>query len=145
MEVYKNILVPYDFREMAEVALSQSYNLARLTGLDITLLHIYEESSPIAKMFADEKKDDILKKIEEQLQEVARKAKEETGIVVHTMVAKGRVHSKIVEVGEMIQAKYIVMSLSSTWEPETEKRMVGANLSRVISVRDLSRIRSGIG
>jgi nucleotide-binding universal stress UspA family protein len=132
MEVYKNILVPYDFREMAEIALGQSYNLARLTGLDITLLHVHEESNAVTKTFIEDKKDDILKKIEEQLQIIATKAQAESGITIHTMVARGRIHSKIVEVAEMIQAKFIVMSLSSTHEEDPDKRMVGANLSRVI-------------
>jgi nucleotide-binding universal stress UspA family protein len=133
MEIYKNILVPYDFREMSEITLSQSYNLARLTGLDITLLHVYEDSKAINKIFGDEKKEEeVIRKIEAELQEIAEKAKTESGIYIHIMVAKGRVHSKIVEVADMIQAKYIVMSLSSTYESDPEKRMVGANLSRVI-------------
>jgi nucleotide-binding universal stress UspA family protein len=132
MEVYKNILVPYDFREMAEITLGQTYNLAKLTGLDITLLHVYEEANPVTRMFIDDKSDDIIRKIEEQLNMVASRAKAESGIEVHTMIARGRVHSKIVEVAEMIQAKYIVMSLSSHFEPDPEKKMVGANLSRVI-------------
>lgn len=132
MEVFKNILVPYDFREMSEITLGQTYNLARLAELDITLLHVYEEANPVTKMFIDDKGDDIIRKIEEQLQAVAARAKAESGIEVHTMVARGRVHSKIVEVAEMIQAKYIVMSLSSNFEPDPEKKMVGANLSRVI-------------
>lgn len=132
MEIFKNILVPYDFREMSEVTLGQTFNLARLTGLDITLLHVYEESNPVTRMFAEDNSDEIIKKIEAQLTLVAEKAKAESGIEIHTMVARGRVHAKIVEVGEMIQAKYIVMSLSSTFEPDPEKKMVGANLSRVI-------------
>lgn len=132
MEVFKNILVPYDFREMSEVSLTQSYNLARLTGLDITLLHVYEDSGAIKKLFADQKHEDIVKEFEMQLQEVAERAKKESGIMIHTLVARGRVHSKIVEVAEMIQAKYIVMGLSSMYEPEVNNRMVGANLSRVI-------------
>jgi nucleotide-binding universal stress UspA family protein len=132
MEVFKNILVPYDFREMSEITLGQTYNLARLTELDITLLHVYEEANPVTRMFIDDKSDDIIKKIEGKLQEVAVRAKAESGIEIHTMVARGRVHAKIVEVAEMIQAKYIVMSLSSNFEPEPDKKMVGANLSRVI-------------
>lgn len=132
MEIYKNILVPYDFREMAEIALGQSFNLARLAELDITLLHIYEEANPVTKMFAEDKSDDIIRNIEVQLQAVAAKAKAESGIEIHTMVARGRVHTKITEVAEMIQAKYIVMALSSNFEPDPAKKMVGANLSRVI-------------
>lgn len=132
MEIYKNILVPYDFREMSEVTLGQTFNLARLAGLDITLLHVHEEMNPVTRMFIEDKSDDIIKSIEQKLTEVADKATKESGIKVHTMVARGRVHAKIVEVAEMIQAKYIVMSLSSNYEPDPEKKMVGANLSRVI-------------
>jgi nucleotide-binding universal stress UspA family protein len=134
MEVFKNILIPYDFREMAEVSLSQSYNLARLAGLDITLLHVYEEGNKFAKLFYDtkDKEDYFLKEIEQQLQEVASKAQKESGITIHTIMDKGRIHSKIVEISEMIQAKYIVMALSSLFESDPDKKMVGANVSRVI-------------
>ncbi len=132
MEIFKNILVPYDFREMADIALGQTFNLARLTGLDITLLHVHEDANPVTRMFIDDKSEDIIKNIEIKLNEVAEKASKESGIEIHTMVARGRVHAKIVEVAEMIQAKYIVMSLSSNFEPDPEKKMVGANLSRVI-------------
>jgi nucleotide-binding universal stress UspA family protein len=132
MEIYKNILVPYDFREMAEVSLTQSYNLARLTGLDITLLHVYEESNAITKLFVEDKSENIISKIEDQLRIVAEKAQKESGITFHIMVAKGRIHSKIVEVADMIQAKYIVMSLTALFEPDQDKKMVGANVSRVI-------------
>jgi nucleotide-binding universal stress UspA family protein len=132
MEIFKNILVPYDFREMADIALKQSYNLAKLTGLDITLLHVYEDSSALTKLFTEDKSDEYTRKMEEEITLLAEKAQKESGITIHTMIAKGRIHSKIVEVADMIQAKYIVMSRTSLYESDPEKKMVGANVSRVI-------------
>jgi nucleotide-binding universal stress UspA family protein len=37
------ILVPIDFSAQSIVALEQSYNLARLTKAEITLIHVIEE------------------------------------------------------------------------------------------------------
>ncbi len=44
MTNYNNhILVPIDFSEQSLIALEQSYNLARLTMADITLLYVMDE------------------------------------------------------------------------------------------------------
>jgi nucleotide-binding universal stress UspA family protein len=133
MESFKNILIPFDFREQSVIALSQSYNIARLSNLDITLLYVHEDSGIFSKLFSSDQGDEMVNKIEIELTDFAEKTAKETGLTIRTMVAKGRVHHKIVEVAEMIGAKFIVMGTSSgAHAKESDKKSVGANTSRVI-------------
>lgn len=130
MENCRNILVPYDFNEQAEIALTQSYNLARLLKLNIMLLYVHEEGRMISKLFSSDQSDEIVKKIDTELAEYASKKAKETGLTINHMVARGKVYTKIVEVAEMIQAQYIIMGKESsinTLEPN-----VGANTSKII-------------
>ena len=130
METFKNILIPFDFREQSEIALSQSYNLARLTGLNITLLYVHEDGGFLNKFFSTDQSDDLVKKMEVELDNFVKEKSKETCLDINFMVARGKIHSKIVEVAEMIQAKFIVMGTASSTNPEAN--VIGANTSRVI-------------
>lgn len=130
MNNYKNILVPYDFREQADIALSQSYNLARLLGLDITLLYVYEESGLFSKLFSNDQNDEMIKKIENELTVQAAAKSAESGLSISSMIAKGKIYSKITEVAELIKAKFIILGTASSSDPG--KNIIGANTSRVI-------------
>lgn len=135
MEKYKSILVPFNFEESSNIALEQSYNLARLSGLSITLLYVLEERGNLmTKLFGGEdRSEEMLRKIEEQLDEFAAEAAQKSGLKIMPMVVKGRVYSKIVEMSEIFQSKFIVMSATSKLEyGEDSKRIVGPNTSRVI-------------
>ncbi|HNW68955.1 MAG TPA: universal stress protein [Bacteroidales bacterium] len=129
MENFRNILVPYDFNEQAEIALGQSYNLARLLKLDITLLYVYEEGRMLNKLFSADQSDELIAKMEAELSALAAEKSKETGLNINYMVARGKVYAKIVEVADMIQA-FIIMGKESNIN--TEEPGVGANTSRVI-------------
>lgn len=130
METFKNILVPFDFREQAEIALSQSYNIARLTNLSITLLYVHEDGGFLSKFFSDDQSAELIKKMEVELDSFTKEKCKETGLDITYMVARGKVHSKIVEVADMIQAKFIIMGTASATGPKDNA--IGANTSRVI-------------
>lgn len=130
MENYRNILVPYDFNEQAEIALSQSYNLARMLKLDIMLLYVHEETKMLGKLFSADQSDDMVKKIEAELAAFAEQKSKETGLTINHMVARGKVYAKITEVAEMVQAQFIILGKESSIN--TIEPTVGANTSRVI-------------
>jgi nucleotide-binding universal stress UspA family protein len=135
MEKYKSILVPFNFEESSTIALTQSYNLARLSGLGITLLYVFEERGNLmTKLFGGEdRSEDMMKRIEEQLEEFAVNASKESGLKILPMVVKGKVYVKIVEMAEIFQSKFIVMSATSNLDYEgSSKRIVGPNTSRVV-------------
>ncbi|MCF8295931.1 MAG: universal stress protein [Saprospiraceae bacterium] len=133
-----NILVPIDFSGKSISALEQSFILAKLIDLEITLLHVIQDSgfNFFTSLFSEDQntkyKEEYEKKQKEKLQEIADEKSKKSGIVIHTMIAKGRTYSKILEIADTIDAKYIVMANSST-EVNHEKMILGTNSSRVVS------------
>jgi len=131
--INNSILIPVDFREQSMAAISQAYNLARLNEHDITLLYVHEDTGFWAGLFSASQQDEFIEKAKENLEKLADKVREESGIRVHTRVAKGRVYSEILEVAEEIDAAFIMMGVASVFtEGDKSKRIVGANASRVI-------------
>ncbi len=110
--------------------MTQSYNLARLTNLSITLLYVHEDGGFLNKFFSDDQSAELIKKMETELDSFTKEKCKETGLDINFMVAKGKVHTKIVEVADMIQAKFIVMGTASSTGPK--ENAIGANTSRVI-------------
>ncbi len=133
-EHYNNILVPVDFEDLSLVALEQSYNMARLLKLEITLLYVIEDSGLSGLFFPKDKNEDVVRKVKEKLEELARKSSIRSGVKVKTMVVRGKVHAQIREIAEQISAKFIVMGTKGSVEDENGKviRSLGANTSRVI-------------
>ena len=123
------ILVPTDFSEQCNIALEQSYNLAREYNAEITLLYVIEDSGMLAKLFSKEQHDDLRKNIQEQLDKLAANAENESKITVNTLIAKGVVYEKISEVAELIGATMIIMGTNGG--EGLKKRFIGSNALRV--------------
>lgn len=132
-----NILVPIDFSDKSNSALEQSFILAKLIDLEITLLHVIQDSGLnfFSSLFSEDQnkkhKEEYEAKQRIKLQQIADEKSKKSGIIIHTMLAKGRTYSKILEIAETIDAKYIVMANSST-EVNHEKMILGTNSSRVV-------------
>lgn len=128
----KNIVVPIDFSEQSLIALSQSYNLAKLTGAEITILHVIEQMGPVARYFSKEVDGDHIRKtIEKKMHQLAEETEKKTGIKVNSLVAaKGTAYDKINEVAEMLDAEFIIMGTHGA--ENLKKRFIGSNASRVI-------------
>ena len=127
--VKSKIVVPIDFSEQSMIALGQSYNLAREYGAEILLLHVMEEGIlpkvVTAKHLADMKKD-IQKSLDKLAEETSKKSK----ITVDTMIAKGKVYEKIIEVADMVGALMIIMGCNS--RKKLRARFIGSNALRVV-------------
>lgn len=93
-----SILVPIDSTEQTIIALSQSYNLARLTNSKIVLLTIEEGNA------ADAQK---------RLDELAKEASSKSGQPVETMVRKGNVYEEINKVADVLNPLFVMIGLSS--------------------------------
>ncbi|MHC1706114.1 MAG: universal stress protein [Bacteroidales bacterium] len=132
-DINNNILIPIDFNEVSIIALQQSYNLARLLNHSLVLLYVHEEPGLLKSFFSDDDFEKRKKKIEESLEKIADKARQETGLQISTMVREGKIYSEIQKVAEILQTKFIVMGTNSVIENEEDRRKVlGANTSRVI-------------
>lgn len=123
------IIVATDFSEQSEIALSQSYNFARLTHSELILVHVIEEVNPVTRMFTTVAVEDIKQKVKDKLEELAKDVKESTGLVTEVRVRQGRPSKKIVELAVEEDARLIVMGVNSK---QGKTRFIGSNTSRVV-------------
>jgi nucleotide-binding universal stress UspA family protein len=126
------ILVPIDFSEQSLIALEQSFNLAREYNAEITLLNVIEESGMLARFFSKDQQEDMKKKIQEQLDELAIEQEKKSKIKINTLIAKGAVYEKINEVAEIINATMVIMGTHGGEGDGIKKRFIGSNALRVV-------------
>lgn len=125
------ILIPIDFSDQAIIALDQSYNLARFYNAELTLLYVIDEGSTMHRIFAKPLEEENMKKeINAKLEEVGANVTKKHGIKVNTLIAKGHIYDKILEVADMIHAKMIIMGTHGS--VGLKKRFIGSNALRVV-------------
>ena len=128
-----HILVPIDFSEQSLISLGQSYNIARLSRADITLIHVIEEDRiPILGSIIHRKKeyDEIMENaIADKLQELAKETASKTELSVNILIRKGKVYEQIVDAATALNSKFIVMGTNGS---VGIKRFIGSNALRVI-------------
>lgn len=125
------ILIPIDFSDQALIALDQSYNLARFYSAELTLLYVIDEGSAMHRIFQKPVDEDALKKqIEDKLTELGTAISEKHAVKVNSLIAKGHIYDKILEVADMINAKMIIMGTNGT--VGLKKRFIGSNALRVV-------------
>lgn len=128
----KTILIPIDFNTKSLIALEQTYNLGRLFNLELILLYVYEELSVLSKIFSGNQHDDIAESIKKQLDALAEETRKKSGLEITTMLARGKINAKILEVAEMVRAKFIVMGTNGQNDDDGIKKTIGANTHRVV-------------
>lgn len=131
----RHIIVPIDFSEQSTIALSQTYNLARMSSADITLLHVIDEAlfSSVLHLFSSkEDQEELLRLgIQTKLNGMANDAKAKSGLEFNTRIEKGKIYDVVAEVAKEINASFIVMGTSG--ETTLKKKFIGSNAIRVIS------------
>lgn len=124
------IVVPMDFSEQALIALGQSYNLAREYNAEILLVHVMEEGGILPKIVTAKHLADMKKDIQKRLDKIADDATKKSKIAIDTMIAKGKVYDKIIEVADMVDALMIIMGCNS--RKKLRARFIGSNALRVV-------------
>jgi len=124
------ILVPIGFSEQSMIALGQAFNLAKIKNSDIVLLSVIENQSMIQSLFLDDKSDELKVKVKEKLEGIALEYGEKYSVNVDTMVAKGKVYDKIIEVSGIISADLIVMGTNGA--DGGKKKFIGSNAEKVV-------------
>ena len=137
MPNYNNhILVPMDFSEQALIALDQSYNLARLTKADITLLYVMdEEQKNLFSIFGKEKKRKAEEKkyqkgIKAKLEALAKDTIAKVGVHVYTRIKTGKVYEEILDVAKDLNAAFVIMGTNG--QVGLRKKFIGSNALRVV-------------
>jgi nucleotide-binding universal stress UspA family protein len=125
------ILIPMDFSDQALIALDQSYNLAQFYSAEITLLYVIEEGGALSRIFSKSFDEAAMKKeVEEKLDELAKETEKKKKIKVNTIVTRGAVYEKILEIADMVNCKMIMMGCNGT--VGMRKRFIGSNALRVV-------------
>jgi len=119
-----------DFSEQALIALGQSYNFAREYNAEILLVHVMEEGGILPKIVTAKHLADMKKDIQKRLDKIAEDTSKKSKTVVDTMIAKGKVYEKIIEVAEMVGALMIIMGTNS--RKKLRARFIGSNALRVV-------------
>ena len=126
----RKIVVPVDFSEQSLIALGQSYNLARGYNAEILLLHVIEDGGVLPKIVTAKHLNDMKKDIQKRLDKLADDTTKKSKVAVDTMIAKGKVYEKIIEVADMVGALMIIMGSSS--RKKLRVRFIGSNALRVV-------------
>lgn len=133
--IYNTILVPIDFKERSLAALDESFNLAKMTGLDITLFHAIRDNQSLFSAFGGERsksmKKDYEDQMRDQLQQIAADASNKTGIQVNAVVSRGKPHDKILKSAHLMHSKFIVQGFNGE-ESKDDETQIGTNALRVI-------------
>ena len=129
--VTSRILIPIGFSDQSMIALGQGFNLAKIKKSEIILLSVIENQKKIESLFLDDKTHELQQKVNDKLVEVGKQYAAQYDIHVETMVAKGRVYEKIIEVAEMVNADLIVMGTNGT-PKGVLKKVIGTNAERVV-------------
>ena len=109
----KIILVPINFSEQSIIAIEQSYNLAKFTDSELTLLYVDNGTIPDAK---------------DKLEKISREASAKSGVKINTTVAKGNVYKEIIKVAKILNPTMVIMGFNSS----PKIRNIGTNSFRVL-------------
>ena len=99
IQTSRMLLVPWDFSLMAEFALEHALRIAKTLDKEITLLHVVEKNS------TDEKKQEVLAKLDEKAAEVNKLH----GIQPYTLVLEGHIFSAISDYAGETEANMVIM------------------------------------
>jgi len=107
MCAYQNhIIIPVDFSEQSMIALNQTFNLARLTKSDITLLHVIDDDvfSSMMNVFSNnDLKEEVYREgLQSKLNKIANDTMAKTGLEVKTRIEKGKIYDGVNEVAKTL-------------------------------------------
>jgi nucleotide-binding universal stress UspA family protein len=123
-----HILVPVDFSEQSLIALGQSFNLARLTKADLTLINVIEDTFHLP-FFTKKEDKSIEKKIVKELEKLASETAAKSGIRVNFLVERGKVYEEIQNAAKKLKCTFIIMGTNGS---VGLKKFIGSNALRVI-------------
>lgn len=121
------ILVPIDFSDQSLIALSQSYNLAKMIDAEIILLYVIEEVNPMIKRLYKEL-DGIHDAVLSNLKNLAEEKSKATGLKIAVEIEEGKIYAKITEVAKRLDITFIIMG---TKGGESSK-FIGSNANKVV-------------
>lgn len=134
---HDQILVPIDFYTIPMYAIEQAAIMAKKINAEITLLHVRKDTqkssffSFLPQEQTERIREEYINKTREKLEELAKEAAEKFNVIITPLLAKGKGYEKIIEVAELINAKFIIIPLNSG-KHDHEHKYLGNNSSKVL-------------
>jgi len=100
-----NILVPYDFSEVADNAVLYANEFSKIFGKEVSLLHVVEKGRFTSKSEVQRMEAETL----ERLNSVTERNTANSGVATSSITKPGNIFDQIGEVGEEINASFFVM------------------------------------
>jgi nucleotide-binding universal stress UspA family protein len=135
--IINKILIPTDFSETAELAVDHAVHMAKLSGAEIILLHVYETllyTSGIDYSLMSvtaEYESAIQKSSEDKLEEQGQRIRNLSGVKVSTRLELGRAYSTVVDVAEELNVDIIIMGTHGV--SGFQEFFIGSNAYRVVT------------
>jgi nucleotide-binding universal stress UspA family protein len=125
------VLIAFDFEDQSVIALAQGLNFSKAIGAEITLVHVIEDGGILGKNLTQGQYDEIRKEVDKRLQDqIGKISSAYKGIKVNSLVARGRVYEKIIEIAEMLQVTFIVMGCNGAGV--IKRKFIGSNALHVV-------------
>jgi len=129
MAAFKNhILVPVDFSDQSLIALGQSYNLARLTKADITLINVMEDAFHLP-FFSKSDTKAMEDKVRKELTKLAEETTRKTGVHADILITHGKVYEEVHKAAKKLKSACMVMGTNGS---QGIKKFIGSNALRVV-------------
>jgi nucleotide-binding universal stress UspA family protein len=129
------ILVPTGFSDQSLVALEQALSFAKRINGRIVLLSVIEEDKGLLSFLYEDKSKmtEAREKMGEKLDELAEQYSKSSGVAIETMISAGVVYEEVVEVADMVRAKFIIMGTDGA-PKGFRKKVIGSNAYRVVTM-----------
>jgi nucleotide-binding universal stress UspA family protein len=128
------ILVPVDFRIQSMAAFEYAKVIAKATNCSLTLLYVIEETGIFtSSVLKKEQKAEIIKQAEARLDELVSSDKDlkERNIEAKTVIKKGKVYRKIINLANEIKPLLIIMGRTNS--SDFKKNITGTNTHHIVS------------
>jgi nucleotide-binding universal stress UspA family protein len=135
--IIKKILIPVDFSETANTALSHGVFMAKLHKAEVILLHthetiIYTSAIDYSAISANVEYEALIEKsIKERLSDLVEKIHAESSVDVSARMEIGRIYRSIIDVAKEVDADIIVMGTHGV--SGVQEFLIGSNTFRVVT------------
>jgi nucleotide-binding universal stress UspA family protein len=117
----KNILVPVDFNEPSLQAIDYAADIAKKIEGKLYLLYVIETKGIISDMLqSGNELVKITENIKDKLNNIAGKYSDVHNVEIETRVERGKIYKKVLDVGEQIDARFIVLGENHPYSGEDQ-------------------------
>jgi len=122
------LLVPMDFSELNEIALSHAVKVAQTYNNEIVLLHVME-SSLLKNLFGGMDEELVKEALMTRMNKRADQLRAESNVTVHVRMVEGKPYKKIAEIATEENFDAVIMGSNGT---DGLGQIIGSNASRTI-------------